>query len=96
MPHPNKDEKLGKYIFDRVIAMLINEAVDSLYLQLAKKEDIDLAMTKGVNYPKGLLKWSDEIGMENILNTLTSYSGVLQMDWSNNDSTLYMLSGDQF
>jgi len=72
IPLPNKDEKLGKQIFDRVIAMLINEAVDSCYLQLAKKEDIDLAMTKGVNYPKGLLKWSDEIGLENVLNTLTA------------------------
>ena len=70
MPEPKKDEELGKRIFDRVLAMLINEAVDSLYLQLATKEDIDLAMTKGVNYPKGLLKWCDEIGAENVLATL--------------------------
>jgi 3-hydroxybutyryl-CoA dehydrogenase len=69
-PQPNQNEELGKYIFNRVIAMLINEAVDSLYLQLATKEDLDLAMTKGVNYPKGLLKWSDELGLQNILNTL--------------------------
>ena len=33
-------------------------------------EDIDLAMTKGVNYPKGLLAWADEIGIENVLNQL--------------------------
>jgi len=69
-PAPNQNEELGKYIFNRVIAMLINEAVDSLYLQLATKEDLDLAMTKGVNYPKGLLKWADELGLQNILNTL--------------------------
>ena len=69
-PEPNKNEELGKYIFNRVIAMLINEAVDSLYLQLATKEDLDLAMTKGVNYPKGLLKWADELGTQNVLNTL--------------------------
>jgi 3-hydroxybutyryl-CoA dehydrogenase len=69
-PQANQNEELGKYIFNRVIAMLINEAVDSLYLQLATKEDLDLAMTKGVNYPKGLLKWSDELGLQNILNTL--------------------------
>ena len=24
-------------------------------------------MTKGVNYPKGLLAWADEIGIENVL-----------------------------
>ncbi|MEO6883184.1 MAG: 3-hydroxyacyl-CoA dehydrogenase NAD-binding domain-containing protein [Bacteroidia bacterium] len=71
LPNPLKDLALGKIIFQRVISMLINEAVDSLYLQLASKEDIDLAMTKGVNYPKGLLKWADEIGLENCLKTLS-------------------------
>jgi 3-hydroxybutyryl-CoA dehydrogenase len=70
MPQPKQEDELGKYIFNRVIAMLVNEAVDSLYLQLASKEDLDLAMTKGVNYPKGLLKWADELGLQNILNTL--------------------------
>ncbi len=70
MPEPNKNEELGKYIFNRVISMLINEAIDSYYLKLASKEDLDLAMTKGVNYPKGLLKWADEIGLQNVYNTL--------------------------
>ncbi len=70
IPEPNKDEELGKYIFNRVISMLINEAVDSYYLKLASIEDLDLAMTKGVNYPKGLLKWADEIGLQNVYNTL--------------------------
>ena len=37
---------------------------------IATKEDIDLAMTKGVNYPKGLLKWADEIGIEKCVNSL--------------------------
>jgi len=69
-PKPNEDANLSKQIFNRVIAMLINEAIDSLYLQLASKEDLDTAMTKGVNYPKGLLKWADELGLENILSTL--------------------------
>ena len=70
IPEPNKDEELGKYIFNRVISMLINEAIDSYYLKLASIEDLDLAMTKGVNYPKGLLKWADEIGLQNVYNTL--------------------------
>ena len=70
-PEPQKNEELGKQIFNRVIAMLINEAVDALYLNVATKEDLDLAMTKGVNYPKGLLKWGDEIGLQNVLKTLT-------------------------
>jgi len=70
LPQPKKDEALGKEIFTRIIAMLINEAADALYMQIGNREDIDLAMTKGVNYPKGLLKWADEIGVENIYQQL--------------------------
>lgn len=50
--------------------MLVNEAVEALYLNVASKEDIDLAMVKGVNYPKGLLKWADETGLEKIYDQL--------------------------
>lgn len=66
-PIPVQDEALGRHIFDRVIAMLINEAVDALYLRIASREELDLAMTCGVNYPKGLLAWCDEIGAAEIL-----------------------------
>ena len=69
-PEPNKDKALGQQIVDRIIAMLVNEAADALFLNIASKEDIDLAMTKGVNYPKGLLKWADEIGIQECLNRL--------------------------
>lgn len=58
-----KDEILGKAVANRIISMLINEAADTLHMNIASAEDIDLAMTKGVNYPKGLLKWADEIGI---------------------------------
>ena len=70
MPKANEDRELGKKILWRILAMLINEAADALFLNIATKEDIDLAMTKGVNYPKGLLSWADEIGIENVLNQL--------------------------
>lgn len=70
MPEPKKDEQLGKYIVNRVLAMLINEACDTYYLGIASVQDIDLAMTKGVNYPKGLLKWADEIGLKSVFDTL--------------------------
>lgn len=63
-PKPKEDSKLAKLIFDRVLAMLINEAADALYLNIASAEDIDNAMTKGVNYPKGLLVWADEKGID--------------------------------
>ena len=50
-------------ICTRVLVMLINEAEEALYYGIATKEDIDLAMTLGVNYPKGLLQWADETGI---------------------------------
>ena len=69
-PDPIKDEKLGKTILHRILVMLINEAADACYLNIASRDDIDLAMTKGVNYPKGLLRWADELGIENCVTML--------------------------
>ncbi len=69
-PEPNKDYLLGKYILNRVLVMLINEAIDAVFMNVASKEDVELAMTKGVNYPKGLLHWADEIGLEHVLTSL--------------------------
>jgi len=60
--------------------MLINEACDTKYLGIASAEDIDLAMTKGVNYPKGLLKWADEIGLPSVLDTLNNLYDDYQED----------------
>ena len=72
LPEPNKDEILAKYIVNRILCMLINEAADTKYLGIASAKDIDLAMTKGVNYPKGLLTWADEIGVAQVLSTLNN------------------------
>ncbi len=58
------EKKLAQQIFDRVLVMLINEAVDALFWNIASAEDIDNAMTKGVNYPKGLLAWANEKGID--------------------------------
>lgn len=69
-PEPKQNADIGEQILNRIRVMLINEAVDALFLNIASKEDIDLAMTKGVNYPKGLLKWADEIGLEIVLEQL--------------------------
>lgn len=57
------DKAILNQIFERVLVMLINEAADTLFLNIASAKDIDNAMTKGVNYPKGLLAWADEIGI---------------------------------
>lgn len=80
MPAPKQDETLGKYIFNRVLCMLINEAVDTMYLNIASREDIEIAMTKGVNYPKGLIQWGEEIGWNNVFNTLQNLYEEYQED----------------
>jgi 3-hydroxybutyryl-CoA dehydrogenase len=65
-PEPNKDAATGSVIFERILAMLINEAVDAVFMQVASAADVDLAMTKGVNYPKGLLAWANELGLSRV------------------------------
>ncbi len=70
LPSPNQDEVLGQKIFNRIIVMLINEAFDALFMQVASKEAIDIAMMKGVNYPKGLLAWAEELGLPWVLEQL--------------------------
>lgn len=69
-PEPKRDQVIGREIVDRTLAMLVNSAVDALHMGVASAEDIELAMTKGVNYPKGLLAWGDEIGAANVLERL--------------------------
>ena len=71
-PVPNKDEQLGRMIFERILVMLINEAADALFWQIASREDIDTAMMNGTNYPKGLLKWADEIGIATCVSRIDS------------------------
>ena len=71
-PEPKKDQELGETIFNRILTMLINEACDAVFMNIASVEDVDLAMQNGVNYPKGLLKWGDEIGLKNVLDQMTA------------------------
>jgi 3-hydroxybutyryl-CoA dehydrogenase len=69
-PEPNRSEALGSAIVNRILAMLFNEAADALFWGVASRDDIDLAMRKGVNYPKGLLKWADDTGLGEVLGQL--------------------------
>ena len=69
-PSPIEDKGLAEKICNRILVMLINEAADALFLNIASAEDIDNAMTKGVNYPKGLLAWADEIGIDKCVTAL--------------------------
>jgi 3-hydroxybutyryl-CoA dehydrogenase len=66
-PEASQDPQVKLLVFERVLAMLINEAVDAVHMRVASPADVDLAMTKGVNYPKGLLAWGNEIGLDRVL-----------------------------
>lgn len=77
---PLDDAQLLNTIFERVLLMLINEAANALFLQVASREDIDLAMTKGVNYPKGLLQWADEIGIRHCVEQLDRQYAIYHED----------------
>lgn len=79
-PEPVKDDALYQQIFLRIISMLINEAVEAKRLGIANDEDLELAMQKGVNYPKGLLAWGKEIGYTKISETLQNLYEEYQED----------------
>jgi 3-hydroxybutyryl-CoA dehydrogenase len=70
IPQATLDETLHKAIFTRIVTMLINEAADALHFGIASATDIDNAMKWGVNYPKGLLLWADELGIDACVNVL--------------------------
>ena len=69
-PVPSHDEALLRTVGNRILTMLINEAYDAVYYGIASAHDVDLAMTKGVNYPKGLIAWGKEIGLTQIRTNL--------------------------
>jgi 3-hydroxybutyryl-CoA dehydrogenase len=71
-PEPDKQPKLGEEIFLRIIVMLVNEAADVVFHRVATVQDVDLAMTLGANYPKGPLRWADELGLDTVLARLAA------------------------
>ena len=77
---PSKDERLLVEIFERILVMLINEAMDALYLGIASEQDIELAMTKGVNYPKGLIKWGKEKSFSWVVGKIDTLYGLYHED----------------
>lgn len=69
-PAPRMDKDLGQDILWRILVMLINEAADAVFWGVATAEDVDRAMRGGVNYPKGLLQWAEEVGLDRCVEAL--------------------------
>jgi 3-hydroxybutyryl-CoA dehydrogenase len=57
-------------ITPRILFMIINEAFYTLQEGTASKEDIDIAMKLGTNYPFGPFEWCDKIGVEEVVSLL--------------------------
>lgn len=66
-PAPVRDDALADRLVLRVVAMLVNEAVDAVHLRVASPGDIEVAMTRGVGYPRGLLAWGNQLGPARVL-----------------------------
>lgn len=65
------DDRVG-LVTPRVICMMINEAYYTVQEGTATREDIDLGMKLGTNYPFGPFEWANKIGVQNVYQTLVS------------------------
>lgn len=61
-----------QYIFSRILAAIMNEAALTFGGGVATREDIDVAMVKGTNYPRGPLAWAEDIGHRTVRGLLNS------------------------
>jgi 3-hydroxybutyryl-CoA dehydrogenase len=64
----------------RTVAMLANEAADVVQQGIASAADTDLAMTGGVNYPRGPLAWTDAVGAALLQRVLANLAAVYGED----------------
>jgi 3-hydroxybutyryl-CoA dehydrogenase len=56
----------------RTVAMLANEAADAVNQGVCSAAAADIAMQKGVNYPRGPLAWADAVGIEHVVRVLAN------------------------
>ena len=63
------DDRVG-LVTPRIIAMIINEAYYTVQEGTANRQDIDLGMKLGTNYPMGPFEWSKKWGLNNIYELL--------------------------
>src|SRR5688572_19128364 len=62
------------FVSPRIVSMIINEAYFTLEENVSTKEEIDIAMKLGTNYPYGPFEWSKKIGLKNVAGLLTELS----------------------
>lgn len=65
---------IAGFISARVVSMIINEAYFALEEGVSSKNEIDIAMKLGTNYPYGPFEWAEKIGLKNIYQLLQALS----------------------
>jgi 3-hydroxybutyryl-CoA dehydrogenase len=63
------EDRVG-LVTPRVITMIINEAYYAVQEGTASREDIDVAMKLGTNYPFGPFEWTNRIGIKHVYELL--------------------------
>ncbi len=64
----------------RTVCMLVNEAADAVNQGVCSATDADMAMRKGVNYPRGPLAWANDMGIDTVTNVLRQLSATYGED----------------
>ena len=64
----------------RTVAMLANEAADAVNQGVCSARAVDIAMQKGVNYPRGPLAWADSIGLQQVVTVLANLAATYGED----------------
>ena len=54
-------------VLGRIVSQVVNEAAFALGEGIGTAEDIDTGMAHGLSYPRGPLRWADQIGLDHIL-----------------------------
>jgi 3-hydroxybutyryl-CoA dehydrogenase len=57
-------------VLGRIVCQVINEAAFALSEGVGSADDVDAGMVHGLNYPRGILRWGDEIGLDHVLAVL--------------------------
>jgi 3-hydroxybutyryl-CoA dehydrogenase len=54
-------------VLGRIVCQVINEAAFAVAEGVGSAADVDAGMVHGLNYPRGPLRWADEIGLDHVL-----------------------------
>lgn len=59
-------------VLGRIIGQVVNEAAFAIGEGVGSAQDIDAGTVHGLGYPRGILRWADEIGLDHVLMVITA------------------------